>query len=70
MQIVSHRKIYFIISGTLIIVSALTLGFWGLDLAIDFTGGTLIELEFKGERPANQEIRDRLAKLDLLECSR
>ena len=65
MQIVSHRKIYFIISGTLIIVSALTLGFWGLDLAIDFTGGTLIEVEFKGERPANQEIRDRLAKLDL-----
>ena len=65
MQVVSRRKIYFILSGALIIASALSLGFWGLNLAIDFTGGTLMEIEFLDKRPANQEIRDKLAGLEL-----
>jgi len=65
MNIVPRRKIYFILSGALIIASALSLGFWGLNLAIDFTGGTLIEVEFEGQRPTNQEIQEKLANLEL-----
>jgi preprotein translocase subunit SecF len=65
MNIVSHRKIYFTISATLLIASALSLSFFGLRLGIDFTGGTLMEVEFLKERPNNQEIQEKLAGLEL-----
>ncbi len=65
MQIVKYRKIYFSISAALLIASALSLGFWGLKLGIDFTGGSLMEVEFLGERPNNQEVQKKLADLDL-----
>ncbi len=62
-NIVSHRRIYFVLSAALIIASAFCLIFWGLKLSIDFTGGTLIEVEFLEERPSNQEIQEKLAAL-------
>ncbi len=65
MQIVSRRKTYFILSAALIMASALSLIFWGLNLAIDFTGGTLMEIEFGDRRPTNQEVREKLADLEL-----
>jgi len=34
---------------------------WKLNLGIDFTGGTLLEIEFKEERPTHQEIKEELA---------
>lgn len=37
----------FIFSGVLILGSALSLGFHGLELGIDFTGGTLLEVAYK-----------------------
>jgi len=65
MQIVSHRKIYFSISIILVLASLVSLLLWGLNLGIDFSGGTLIEIEFLGERPNNQEIQEKLADLEL-----
>lgn len=62
-NIVSHRKIYFVLSAALIIASAFCLIFWGLKLSIDFAGGTLIEVEFLEERPSNQEIQEKLTAL-------
>jgi preprotein translocase subunit SecF len=64
-NIISHRKIYFTISIVLLLGSLASLLLWGLKLGIDFTGGTLMEIEFLGERPANQEIQGKLADLDL-----
>jgi len=63
MQIVKHRKIYFSFSAILIIVSALSLVFWGLSLGIDFTGGSLMEVEFTGERPDNKVIEEKLSSI-------
>lgn len=60
MFIVHRRKIFFIISGALVLISILALVFWGLNFGIDFTGGSLLELEFKQNRASNQEIRDAL----------
>lgn len=60
MFIVHRRKFFFIISGILVLVSILALAFWGLNFGIDFTGGSLLELEFKQNRASNQEIRDVL----------
>ena len=60
-----YRKIYFIFSGLLIITAIVFLAVFGLKLGIDFTGGSILELEYQNERPANQEIRENLEELDL-----
>ncbi len=65
MQIISHRKIYFSISLILVLASLVSLLLWGLKLGIDFSGGTLMEVEFLEERPSNQQIQEGLADLEL-----
>lgn len=45
-DIVKHRYLYFGISLLIIIPGILALIFWGLPLAIDFTGGNLLEISF------------------------
>lgn len=60
-----HRKIYFAISGILIGGSIVALIIWGLKPGIDFTGGSILEIEYKEQRPSNQEIREKLSGLDL-----
>ncbi|NQV00748.1 MAG: protein translocase subunit SecF [Parcubacteria group bacterium] len=65
MQIVKHCKIYFSISIILFLGSLFSLLFYGLTLGIDFTGGTLMEVEFLNERPDNQEIQEKLTDMEL-----
>jgi preprotein translocase subunit SecF len=43
-NIVAHRKIWFILSGLLVLGSFLALLTFGLKYSIDFTGGSLLEL--------------------------
>ncbi len=44
MQIIKHRKIYFTISGLLVSASIIVIAIFGLNLGIDFTGGSLMEI--------------------------
>jgi len=60
-----HRRIYFIFSGILILASIVCLVVFGLNPGIDFTGGSILEIEYKGERPSNQEITEQLSEFDL-----
>jgi len=64
-QFIKHKKIYFVFSAILIIVSALVLFLWGLKPGIDFTGGSIMELEYQNQRPSNQEILQKLEDFDL-----
>lgn len=69
MQIVQYRKIHFLIVGLLILISLVSLLFWRLKFSIDFTGGTLMEMEFLENRPSSQEIREKLNDLNLGQIS-
>ncbi len=61
---ISKRKIAYIISGTLILLGLLSLTFRGLELGIDFKGGTDIALKF--DNPISiSEIRTELDGLGL-----
>lgn len=48
---VYNRKITYIISSALVGASFLALLIWGLEAGIDFTGGSLLEVEYKDSRP-------------------
>lgn len=45
--------------------SLISIGVWGLKLGIDFTGGTLMEIQFSQDVPSNQELSDVLSDLGL-----
>ena len=46
MQIIKHRKILYVLTAILIVVSVASLAVWGLKPGIDFAGGTLIEVSY------------------------
>jgi preprotein translocase subunit SecF len=60
-HIIQRRRRWFLLSGTVIVISILALTFRGLNLSIDFTGGSLIEY-----RPATdvtvEQVRGLLAQ--------
>ena len=64
MFIIKYKKIFFLISSILVIGSVLALIFYGLNLGIDFTGGSLMEGTFI-ERPSNDQIKEKLKDFDL-----
>ncbi len=58
LNIVKNRYLYFGVSLLVIIPGMLALLIWGLPLAIDFTGGSLLEVRFEnGSVPPTEEIR-------------
>lgn len=61
LAIIPNKKIYLTISAVLVLASVVAIAVWGLKLGIDFTGGSLWEVEFKNQRPSNQEILSVLA---------
>lgn len=65
MQIISHRKIWFTISGILVLASIVIFILWRLNLGIDFTGGTILEIEYNAQRLSGEEIDKSLAALKL-----
>jgi preprotein translocase subunit SecF len=62
MDIVGKRYTYFLISFFLIVPGLIGLFVWGLPLAVDFAGGSVIEIRFtSGEAPSLQAVRDLYA---------
>lgn len=64
LNIIGNRKIYFIFSSILVILSIAALAVWGLKLSVDFTGGAISEISFNA-RPDKALIEDVLRDLDL-----
>jgi preprotein translocase subunit SecF len=60
-----YKKIYLSFIVVLTLASIASLFVFGLKPGIDFTGGSILEIEYKGERPQNQIIEEALADMDL-----
>ncbi len=64
-KIIQRRKIWLSISTILVVASIVVLILWGLNFGIDFTGGSLLEVKFSGDRPSVTEIQDATNNLEL-----
>ena len=58
MFIIRHRNIFFSLTGVLVVSALVCIFTFGLQLSIDFTGGTLAEISYDGARPA-QDVLNR-----------
>ena len=65
MDFIAWRKLFYAVSGALVFMSVAALIVWGLPLGIDFTGGSLMELEFGGSAVSSQAVQERLAAFQL-----
>ncbi|MBI4262712.1 protein translocase subunit SecF [Candidatus Uhrbacteria bacterium] len=63
MSFVRYRIIWYIFSGTLIAAAIVSLGVWGLAYGIDFTGGSLLEVQFIEKIPTSASITGALQPL-------
>ena len=62
---IKYRKLYYVFSGILILLSAISLMSFGLKPGIDLAGGSIIDLSFAENRPSNQEIEEKLKDFNL-----
>ncbi|MFC1625358.1 protein translocase subunit SecF [Patescibacteria group bacterium] len=60
---IKHRKIFYIISGILVLASLTAFAIWKLNPSIDFTGGSLLEVEYQQVRPSMSIIREKVDEL-------
>lgn len=57
---IKYSKIYFAIGGIFILGALFSLIYFGLNLGMDFEGGTSIKIEYEGQRPAIDDIKSSL----------
>ena len=63
MFVVTHRKLFYILSGIILAVSIAALAIWGLEPGIDFKGGSLLEISYPQGRPEKSEVEEMLRPL-------
>jgi len=66
---IKYRKIYFTISGILVLGSIVSLLIFGLRLGIDFKGGSILEISYLEESFSIQEVKESLVEFDLGEVT-
>lgn len=65
MFVIKYKKIFVIISAFLVLISLSAIGYYKLNLGIDFKGGSLSEIEYKTARPEQSVVEAELAPLNL-----
>src|SRR3990167_7841832 len=64
MFIVLHRRFFFWVTGALLAAAIAAIGFWGLPLGIDFTGGSLTQVAYPSGRPVLGAVKEQVATLE------
>ncbi len=65
MFVVKYRKFFYIFSTLIILASLSAVAVWGLNMGIDFKGGSIIEIEYPAGRPDQNELAKSLTPLNL-----
>lgn len=62
---IKYRKIFYCLSGLLVIASFAAMIFFGLRFGIDFKGGSSLQVEYSQKRPPLEDIRESLKEVGL-----
>ncbi|MCD6233177.1 protein translocase subunit SecF [bacterium] len=62
---VKHRRIFYTLSLTLVGVAVFAIFFFGLKFGIDFTGGTILRVEYENNLPSLERLQDSLKEFHL-----
>ncbi len=65
MNFLQYNKLYFFFSGLLLGLSIISLLLFHLNFGIDFTSGSILEIEYATSRPAVEKIQSDLAGIDI-----
>lgn len=65
MFVIKYKNFFFLISLILILGSIWSFWNYGLKLGTDFTGGSILEVNYETNRPTTDEVRTALEKLEL-----
>ena len=65
LQIIQKRKIYYIFSGALFVIGLLSILIWGFKPSIDFTGGSLLEVQFSNSVPTVDQVNEAIKNVTL-----
>lgn len=65
MIVIKYRKIFFALSALMTLASFAAVYFYGLNLGIDFRGGTITEVRFETERPDKAVIEEGVRSLEI-----
>ncbi|MBI3459132.1 protein translocase subunit SecF [Candidatus Azambacteria bacterium] len=68
-NITKYRKFYYLFSGAILVVSVASLFIFGLNLGLDFKGGSILEINYSQTLPSKDRISSELKKIGLLENS-
>lgn len=66
-MIISYRKVFFALTAVVALLSLASIGVFGLHLGTEFTGGSLVEVRYEGERPTQQTLIDALSQTEVEE---
>lgn len=64
-RIIQKRRIFLSLSTLAVVASVCALMFWGLKFGIDFTGGSLMEVQFSKYQPSLTEVQDGLQSANI-----
>jgi len=56
MFVIRHKNIFFFFSGLMVALALFSIVFFGLKMSIEFTGGSLMEVSYSGEKPSAREV--------------
>ena len=65
MSVVKNRKIFYVISAILFVLSIGALSVWGLNLGVDFKGGSIMEVKYESNRPELGTLLETLKPLNI-----
>jgi preprotein translocase subunit SecF len=66
---IKYSKIYFAIGILFTVLSIVSIAVFGLNLGIDFEGGSSIKVEYKGSRPDVEKIRQAITSIEGLSAT-
>ena len=65
LDVIKTRKIWFVLSGAVIIAGIIALALFGLNFGVDFRGGSFSEIKFTSSEPEPSQIQEALTDLSL-----